>query len=87
MITNENMLSGIAVVDFYIHITPDDVYMSYLPLAHMMERLFLNAIVKFGCSAVFSCGDILKIKDDLAAIRPTLMAIVPRLITRFYGII
>lgn len=61
--------------------------MSYLPLAHMMERLFLNSVLRYGCVAIFSCGDILKIKDDLAVIRPTMMAIVPRLITRFYGVI
>jgi long-subunit acyl-CoA synthetase (AMP-forming) len=44
-------------------------------------------ILRYGCCAIFSCGDILKIKEDLAVIRPTLMAIVPRLITRFYGVI
>jgi long-chain acyl-CoA synthetase len=47
MISHENMLSGVAVVDYYIKIVPEDVYMSYLPLAHMMERLFLNAILRF----------------------------------------
>ena len=47
---------------------------------------FIN-LLNWSCVAIFSCGDILKIKDDLAVIRPTMMAIVPRLITRFYGVI
>ena len=46
MMTHENILSGIAVVENYVQLTPDDVYMSYLPLAHMMERLFLNSILR-----------------------------------------
>jgi len=45
--------------------TPDDVYLSYLPLPHIFERLFVNAMIHFGGCVGFYGGDVLKLKDDL----------------------
>jgi len=65
-------------------VTDQEVYLSYLPLAHVIERcLFLCAIAykwQFG----FFQGDVLKLKEDLAVLRPTVFASVPRLYNRFY---
>ena len=46
-------------------ITPDDVYISYLPLPHILERLFVNLFLFSGASIGFYNGDVLKLKDDL----------------------
>jgi len=59
MLSHGNMVSGVAVVEQYLDVKESDVYMSYLPLAHMFERLLLNAIVRYGATSIFSCGDIL----------------------------
>ena len=46
-------------------ITQDDVYISYLPLPHILERLFVNLMIYWGCSIGFYGGDVLKLKEDL----------------------
>jgi len=46
-------------------LTQDDVYISYLPLPHIFERLFVCTMVYFGGSIGFYGGDVLKLKDDL----------------------
>jgi len=45
--------------------TSDDVYLSYLPLPHILERLFVNIVLFSGGSIGFYSGDVLKLKDDL----------------------
>ena len=68
-------------------ITPDDVYISYLPLPHILERMFVNFMILLGGSIGFYGGDVLKLKDDLQALRPTIFASVPRLYSKFYDAI
>jgi long-chain acyl-CoA synthetase len=63
-----------------------DVILSYLPLPHILERSFLYILWSVGGSVVYFSGDITKIKDDLALVRPTVFASVPRLFTRFYDV-
>lgn len=64
-----------------------DIILSYLPLPHILERSFLYVLWSVGGSVVYFNGDITKIKDDLALVRPTVFASVPRLYTRFYDVI
>ncbi|KAF4748940.1 hypothetical protein FOZ62_030281, partial [Perkinsus olseni] len=62
----------------------DEAYLSYLPLAHVMERLVQTMMYHFGAAIGFSQGDSRKIMDDVAALRPTLFACVPRILNRVY---
>lgn len=60
----------------------EEVVLSFLPLAHIYERLnFLGAFMR-GCSIGFFHGNILEILDDIQTLRPTLLAAVPRLLLR-----
>jgi long-chain acyl-CoA synthetase len=67
-----------------IDLSAKDVHLSYLPLAHIFERINYNNALLNGASIGFYQGDVLKIADDLAALRPTIFASVPRLYTRLY---
>jgi len=64
----------------------DDIHYSYLPLAHVFERLMHLCFVTGGGRIGYYQGDISKIKDDLATLRPTYFASVPRLLNRFYDL-
>ena len=89
MLTHNNftvVMSTPASVD--IELLPTDVYLSYLPLPHVLERILVHAIMgNGGCIWYyyyyyyysFYSGDVLKLKDDLALVRPTIFASVPRL--------
>lgn len=62
-----------------------DVYISYLPLPHIMERLIVWNGIYAGMEIVFFQGDTLKLKDDIQLVRPTIFLSVPRIYNRFYG--
>jgi len=40
-----------------------------------------------GASIGYYCGDVLKLKEDMADLRPTVFGSVPRLYNRFYDVI
>ncbi|KAJ3345722.1 Long chain acyl-CoA synthetase 7 peroxisomal [Kappamyces sp. JEL0680] len=64
-----------------------DSHLSYLPLAHIMERTYQVTLVYFGCRIGFYQGNPLTIVDDLQALRPTTFASVPRLFNKVYDTI
>ena len=63
---------------------PQDSYLSYLPLAHVFERCVVTALVYNGAQIGFYQGDTLKLLDDVAELKPTIFASVPRLYNRIY---
>jgi long-chain acyl-CoA synthetase len=86
MLSHKNISSFCAVLktnrdcDFQ----PNDSYLSYLPLAHVLERLALFAVSCFGCSIAYYSGDVQKINLDLAVVKPTFFVSVPRLFNRIH---
>eukprot|EP00345_Euplotes_harpa_P010687 CAMPEP_0168355008 /NCGR_PEP_ID=MMETSP0213-20121227/24265_1 /TAXON_ID=151035 /ORGANISM="Euplotes harpa, Strain FSP1.4" /LENGTH=593 /DNA_ID=CAMNT_0008367077 /DNA_START=129 /DNA_END=1907 /DNA_ORIENTATION=+ len=85
--THVNIASTLGGVDLIgVDISEKDVHFSYLPLAHIFDRLLHALIAYSGARIGYYQGDILKIKDDLAALRPTIFASVPRLLNRFYDL-
>jgi len=63
-----------------------DMHLSYLPMAHIFERVLVYAcLLKGGTMGMYN-GDALKLKEDLADIKPTVFASVPRLYNRFYDL-
>jgi long-chain acyl-CoA synthetase len=61
-----------------------DVHLSYLPLAHVFERLVQSAFLMAGARMGFYQGDTLKILEDIQELRPTIFCSVPRLYNRIY---
>lgn len=62
----------------------DDVHISYLPLAHIFERVVMTALTTVGAGIGFYQGDTLKLMDDIAVLRPTIFVSVPRLFNKVY---
>ena len=86
MISHSNFTSFLAALESNPHanFTEKDITLSYLPLPHILERLFVYALLFCGGTIVFYSGDLQKLKDDLALVRPTIFLSVPRLYSRFY---
>lgn len=87
MLTHGNFVSAISNATNLFHFGEDEVYLSYLPLAHVFERLVFNTMLFSGATIGFFCGDVQKLKEDLAWIRPTIFITVPRLLLRFHDVI
>ncbi|CAM6096502.1 unnamed protein product [Calypogeia fissa] len=89
LIRHEGLVDQNAAVDVLLaklneKILPTDCYFSYLPLAHIMDRAFEEYFVYVGASIGFWRGDIKLLTDDVAALKPTFFAGVPRVFDRLY---
>ncbi|GJN13808.1 hypothetical protein PR202_gb00554 [Eleusine coracana subsp. coracana] len=87
ILSHENLIANVAGSSMDIKFYPSDVYISYLPLAHIYERSLQVALLHYGVAVGFYQGDNLKLMDDLAALRPTVFASVPRLYNKIYAAI
>lgn len=88
MITHENIVSNAAAflkcVEYSFEPTPEDVSISYLPLAHMFERIVQTVVYSSGARVGFFQGDIRLLPDDMKTLQPTVFPTVPRLLNRIY---
>ncbi|XP_035505307.2 long-chain-fatty-acid--CoA ligase 1-like isoform X2 [Scophthalmus maximus] len=88
MLTHGNIVSNcsafIKLTESYNRTTSDDVMLSFLPLAHMFERVVEGVMIVHGASIGFFQGDIRRLTDDLNTLRPTVFPVVPRLLNRMY---
>ena len=61
-----------------------ETHMSYLPLAHVYERTITMAVLGTGGSLGFFQGNPEKLIDDLQALKPSSIPVVPRVVNRMY---
>ncbi|KRX11081.1 hypothetical protein PPERSA_05190 [Pseudocohnilembus persalinus] len=86
MISHKNITSILASINNQdvARMRPGDIYFSYLPLPHIMDRIFCISTLYLGGTIAFFCGDILKLLEDLQEVKPTIMTVVPRIFNKFY---
>ncbi|BHF68385.1 hypothetical protein SprV_0301141900 [Sparganum proliferum] len=76
---NNNMVnSGTDIFTKY------DVYLSYLPLAHIFEQMFVLLALCRHSRVGFYSGSPRTLSDDARALRPTVLTVVPRVLLRIY---
>uniref|UniRef100_A0A8B9QJV8 Arachidonate--CoA ligase n=1 Tax=Apteryx owenii TaxID=8824 RepID=A0A8B9QJV8_APTOW len=87
MLTHENVVANAAAflkcTENTFECTSSDISMSYLPLAHMFERVVQVSRLCGGKVGFFQ-GDIKLLTDDMKTLKPTLFPVVPRLLNRIY---
>ncbi|KAK6918229.1 AMP-dependent synthetase/ligase [Dillenia turbinata] len=66
-------------------LSQDDVYMSYLPLAHIFDRVIEECFVFSGASIGFWRGDVKLLIEDVEELKPTIFCAVPRVLERIYS--
>jgi len=79
MLTHGNFLHNLRTIPDAIHIGPSDIFLSVLPVWHSFERIIDNFVLSQGASMAYSkpVGQIML--ADMAAVKPTVMASVPRI--------
>ncbi|KAJ1685345.1 hypothetical protein LUZ63_016735 [Rhynchospora breviuscula] len=90
MISNRSILSVIAGVKRFFEseneeIGVGDVYLSYLPLAHIFDRVVEDLFICHGASIGFWRGDIKGLVEDMGVLKPTILCAVPRVLDRIYS--
>jgi len=87
VLTNGNFLSAITNVMHMasgVGLSHTDIYISYLPLAHVFDRLGIHTLLSQGASIGFFGGVLLQITEDLGILKPTVFPSVPRLLNKVY---
>uniref|UniRef100_UPI003AAB4645 long-chain-fatty-acid--CoA ligase 1-like isoform X2 n=1 Tax=Centroberyx gerrardi TaxID=166262 RepID=UPI003AAB4645 len=88
MLTHGNLVSNcsafIRITESYAQTTSEDVMMSFLPLAHMFERVVEGVMLVQGARIGYFQGDIRLLMDDLTTLKPTVFPVVPRLLNRMF---
>ncbi|XP_027693198.1 long-chain-fatty-acid--CoA ligase 1 isoform X2 [Vombatus ursinus] len=88
LLTHQNIVSDcsafVKVTQKTLHLNSSDSHISFLPLAHMFEKLILCVILCHGAKIGFFQGDIRLLMDDLKTLQPTIFPVVPRLLNRMF---
>ncbi|MDO9283036.1 MAG: long-chain fatty acid--CoA ligase [Methylotenera sp.] len=82
MLTHRNLMSNAWGALQVFSIYPNDIFLSFLPLSHALERMAGCCIpIMSGASVAFS-RSIQQLQEDLAKVQPTIMVTVPRIFER-----
>ncbi|KAF7804949.1 long chain acyl-CoA synthetase 1 [Senna tora] len=89
VLTHENIAALGRGMDLFMEqfedkMTEEDVYLSFLPLAHVLDRTIEEYFFHKGASVGYYHGDLNALRDDLMELKPTLFAGVPRVFEKVY---
>ncbi|MBH8601363.1 long-chain fatty acid--CoA ligase [Thermoactinomyces sp. CICC 23799] len=86
MLTHGNFLSNIEGIQIWcMEARHDDIFLSYLPLAHVFERM-AGQFMPLSVGATIAYAESLEtIPQNLLEVRPTVMTSVPRLFEKIYA--
>ncbi|KAF9556465.1 long-chain-fatty-acid-CoA-ligase [Agrocybe pediades] len=84
-ITHKNLIASVGAIKVLIghHLTTEDAYLAYLPLAHVLEfivemaMLFSGVTLGYGRVRTLTDASVRNCKGDIAAFRPSIMVGVP----------
>lgn len=87
MLTHNNFLSNVFAVNEAIPIKENDIFLSFLPLSHVLERLagYYTPLL-FGATIAYA-GSVKQLSQNLKEVKPTILISVPRVFEKFYDAI
>ncbi|KAE8708687.1 Long chain acyl-CoA synthetase 1 [Hibiscus syriacus] len=79
VLTHETMATFVNGVDIFMDqfedkMTVDDVYLSFLPLAHILDRMIEEYFFHKGASVGYYHGNLKELRDDIMELKPTFLA-------------
>jgi long-chain acyl-CoA synthetase len=87
LLTHKNFLSNVEAVSQVIPVKKSDIFLSFLPLSHVLERLAgYYTPLAFGATIAYA-ESIKQLPANLKEIRPTLLISVPRVFEKFHDTI
>ena len=85
MLSHRNMLSvahtGLTMVDVY----QEDLFLSFLPLSHTLERTGGYYLPMLAGAGVAYARSVNQLAEDMISVQPTILIAVPRVFERIYG--
>ena len=85
MLSHNNLIANIKSGKKSIYIDESDVFLSFLPLSHVFERMVGHFSGLTSGGRVYYAESIDTVADNMGEIKPTIMASVPRLYEKMYA--
>ncbi len=82
MLSHRNLLSNAAGALQCFEVYPADVFLSFLPLSHALERMAGYYVPVMAGAKVAYARSVQQLQEDLALVRPTILITVPRIFER-----
>ena len=82
-LTHKNIASQIKDTAKLYPLFKDDVALSFLPLAHIFERMVMSYYLASGVSIYFA-DDVKNVGNLIKVVKPSIMTVVPRLLDKIY---
>ncbi|XP_020234829.1 long chain acyl-CoA synthetase 1 [Cajanus cajan] len=89
VLAHENITAFVRGMDLFLEqfeekMTVEDVYLSFLPLAHILDRTIEEYFFHKGASVGYYHGDLNALAGDLMELKPTFFAGVPRVFEKIH---
>lgn len=89
LISNDSITNFIAGAKHHManiseEMSEKDVFLSYLPLAHIFDRVMEELFIYYGASIGFWRGDVKLLMEDIGELKPTILCAVPRVLDKIY---
>ncbi len=78
MLTHSNFMSNVQAATGIVTITPEDVFLSFLPLSHVFERMGGHYLPLSSGATIAYAESPFTIRQNMQEVRPTIMMSVPR---------
>lgn len=85
MLSHNNIICNAFSAIKKCHFTSDDVVISYLPLAHILERACGYYTVLFAGGTIGYAEDLTTVARDAEEIHPTVLLVVPRIVEKAFN--
>ena len=84
ILSHGNITSNALAVAARFGVNSEDSFLSFLPLCHMLEKTCGYYAMLFSGVTIAYAGDLTTIVNDVQAIRPTILIIVPRVVEKIF---
>ena len=85
MLSNKNLLSNIHGVSQIQKHIKNEIFLSFLPLSHVLERMAGHFYPLFINSKIYYAESMEKVAENLAEVSPTVVVCVPRFFEKMYN--
>ena len=82
MLSHQNMLQDVRSALEVYEVFPEDLFLSFLPLSHMLERTVGCYLTMVAGAEVAFARSIAQLSEDFKSVRPTVIVSVPRIFER-----
>lgn len=85
MLKHSNFISNVEGAKEAIKVDEKDIFLSFLPLCHVFERMAGHYLATYSASTIAYAESIDTVADNMGEVHPTVMTSVPRLYEKIYA--